>query len=113
MTDILRLVQFYFAMFYCSVTHFQLSHLIVVGLITYSECRNPAKVIRSFHSSIPVWKHNPFERFEMNKHEDNTVSIDSSRYPLARKDDSVVSDYHGIKVSTAKSAKIFANFFTT
>uniref|UniRef100_A0A0R3RWT6 Prolyl endopeptidase n=1 Tax=Elaeophora elaphi TaxID=1147741 RepID=A0A0R3RWT6_9BILA len=75
-------------------------YLIVINLINDSECRNPAEIeiVRSFHSSNSLWLHNRPKRFEAQMDENSEISIDSSTYPLARKDDSIVDDFHGTKL---------------
>lgn len=77
---------------------FRVFHLIIIILINDSECKSPAEVVRSFHSSTSLWQNNRLKRFEMKMDGDSKITIDSSKYPLARKDDSIVDDFHGIKV---------------
>ncbi|VDK78593.1 unnamed protein product [Litomosoides sigmodontis] len=74
--------------------------MIIIGLINDSECRtDPTEIVRSFHSSISLWQHNRPKRFKMKLDEDSKIAINSSHYPLARKDNSIVDDFHGTKVA--------------
>uniref|UniRef100_A0A0N4TNT8 Prolyl endopeptidase n=1 Tax=Brugia pahangi TaxID=6280 RepID=A0A0N4TNT8_BRUPA len=66
-------------------------------LINDLECKNSVEITRSFHSSTSLWQHNRPKQLKMDNH--TKISIDSSKYPLARKDDSVVDDFHGTKVA--------------
>ncbi|VDO45551.1 unnamed protein product [Brugia timori] len=76
---------------------FQLFYLIVISLINDLECKNSVEITRSLHSSTSLWQHNRPKQLKMDNH--TKISIDSSKYPLARKDDSVVDDFHGTKVA--------------
>lgn len=78
---------------------YQLFYLIIIILINDLECKNRVEIInRSFHSSLSSWQNNRPKRFEIKMDENSEIDIDSSKYPLARKDDSIVDDFHGTKV---------------
>lgn len=78
---------------------FQFFCLIIIDLFNCSECRKyPAEIVRSFHSTISLWQHNRPKRLEMKLNENSKIAINSSKYPLARKDNSIVDDFHGTKV---------------
>ncbi|MCP9263289.1 Prolyl endopeptidase [Dirofilaria immitis] len=77
--------------------------LFAIVIVIDSGAKNPTKAkpeaIRSFHSSA-LWLHNHHKRgFEMITIDGSKFGIDSSKYPLARKDDSIVDDFHGTKVA--------------
>uniref|UniRef100_A0A915Q292 Prolyl endopeptidase n=1 Tax=Setaria digitata TaxID=48799 RepID=A0A915Q292_9BILA len=75
---------------------FRLLQFTIIGLHIDSGCKTFAQLHQSFHLSTTAWNYHP-KRLGMTAVEESRIFIDSSKYPLARKDESVIDDFHGTK----------------